>query len=100
MLTPLPLSRLVGLLILGLALTSPPVDAAVCDSTSKRLVPLTELGAATYAGLTYADEITPLDTLGAPSPDGRIVLLSVGMSNTTQEYQAFIPLANGSGLKN
>jgi hypothetical protein len=94
---------------------------ALCDSTSKRLVPLTELAPGTYQsyagglypggantppadhladGLALAGTITPLDTLGAPSAQGRIVLLSIGMSNATQEYSTFIPLANGSGLKN
>src|SRR3989338_10357754 len=38
------------------------------------------------AGLARAQSLTPLDTAGKPSPDGRIVLLSVGMSNTTQEF--------------
>ena len=95
--------------------------AALCDSTSKRLVPLTELGVGTYKGyagglypgavntppaehladgLALTGTITPLDTLGLPSANGRIVLLSVGMSNTTQEYSTFIPLANGWGRMN
>src|SRR5688500_12894513 len=111
-------------LAIGLVLLAGSVDtaaAANCDSTSTGLIPLTELGDSTYqsyegglypggvnrppakhftAGLELADTITPLDTLGVPRPGGRIVLLSVGMSNTTQEYSTFIPLANGSGLKN
>lgn len=76
------------------------------DPVSGR-VPLTQLGAATYkgftgglypgganaepaahaaAGLTRAQSLTPLDTAGNPGPTGMIVMLSVGMSNTTQEF--------------
>ena len=39
-------------------------------------------------------KIQPLDAGGRPSPGGKIVLLSVGMSNTTQEYSAFMQLAD------
>jgi hypothetical protein len=38
--------------------------------------------------------IRPLDADGTPAADGRIVLISVGMSNTTQEFSRFIALAN------
>ena len=31
---------------------------------------------------------------------GKIVLMSVGMSNTTQEFSAFVPLANADPVKN
>lgn len=114
-------TRSVLVLLAALLLPAGAQAVALCDSTSKRLIPLTELGAGTYqgysgglypggvntppaahlaAGLALAETITPLDTLGAPSAGGRIVLLSVGMSNATQEYSTFIPLAVGSGLKN
>jgi len=45
------------------------------------------------AGLALAKSVAPLDTDGHPSPSGRIVLLTIGMSNTTMESQAFLKLA-------
>jgi lysophospholipase L1-like esterase len=74
------------------------------------LVPLTDLGKGTYkgeqgglypegenappsahlkAGLELARRIAPLNQEGQRSEDGKIVLLTIGMSNTTQETQAF-----------
>jgi len=38
------------------------------------------------AGLTRAARIRPLDANGQPATNGRIVLISIGMSNTTQEF--------------
>jgi hypothetical protein len=86
------------------------------DSTG--LVPLTDLGTGTYkgepgglypggrnvpppghrkAGLQWASQIAPLDAEGRKSADGKMVLLSIGMSNTTQEFQAFQKLAAAEG---
>ncbi len=70
-------------------------------------VPLTELGMETYkgfggglypaggnveptahaaAGQSRAQAVTPLATSGTPTAGGKVVLLSLGMSNTTQEF--------------
>lgn len=92
----------VALALSGLAL------AADCTRTSVGLVPLTDLGPALYLGqyqgglypgglnqppLTHHDEaiaaaaqVVPRNAAGAPAPNGRIVLLSLGMSNCTQEF--------------
>ncbi|SPE37598.1 hypothetical protein SBA3_2670017 [Candidatus Sulfopaludibacter sp. SbA3] len=45
------------------------------------------------AGLALAKGIVPLDQAGNPAAGGRIVFLTIGMSNTTQETQAFLKLA-------
>jgi hypothetical protein len=95
--------------------------AADCTRTSVGLTPLTDLGTATYrgeegglypgaanerpaaherAGQTLADAVVPRNGAGAPDPAGRYALVSIGMSNTTQEFSALIPLANADPAKN
>lgn len=46
------------------------------------------------AGVSLANQIVPLDTSGAPAENGRIVMISVGMSNAASEFQAFVFNAN------
>jgi len=58
--------------------------------------PPPELAAAAKA---QTAKIQPLDAQGKPSPDGKIVLLSIGMSNTTGEFSAFLPIANADPAK-
>lgn len=111
------------LLFLGLLVAATPAaHAANCDSTSTGLVALTDLGAGSYlgaqgglypggsnhrplahdaAGRAIAEAIVPLDTLGQPDlVDGRVVLVSIGMSNCTQEFQAFLPKFDADPLRN
>jgi hypothetical protein len=86
--------------------------AADCTRTSTGLVPLNDLGAALYqgvpgglypgggnqrpaahdaAGRAIALGLVPLDTLGQPDAvNGRVVLISIGMSNATQEFRRFV----------
>ncbi len=88
------------------------------DSTG--LVPLTELGTETYKGedgglygggsneLPPArrravdrelGQIRPLDADGKPAADGKIVFISIGMSNTTMEFSTFKRRADADPLK-
>jgi hypothetical protein len=91
----------IGIVLLGGALTA---------QDASKLLPLTELGEKEYqgfrgglypdgknrrpndherAGLALAKQVQPLDAAGKPSPQGKIVLLSIGMSNTSQASQGF-----------
>ena len=86
---------------------------ANCSQTSVALTPLTDLGKRTYHGYhggLYADgrNSPPKSYLaqglaGARSVkpiDGKIVLLSIGMSNATQEFSAFKRLADADAREN
>ncbi|MCX8037208.1 MAG: hypothetical protein N3D11_09240 [Candidatus Sumerlaeia bacterium] len=44
------------------------------------------------AALAESRKIMPLDKAGQPSPDGKIGFISIGFSNTTQEFQKFLQL--------
>jgi PKD repeat protein len=102
------------------------------DLLSAALIPLNELGTGTYQGyegglypngsdtppaatqayaLNLAQQIVPLDALGNPDPvNGKIVMISVGMSNTNEEFSgqfatsstnlAFLPQADIDPSKN
>jgi hypothetical protein len=52
------------------------------------------------AGLALAQQVQPLDREGRPNQEGSIVLLSVGMSNTSQISQGFQKALIGEQEKN
>ena len=98
--------------------------ASDCSNTSTGLVALNDLGAGLYqgaqgglypggsnlrpaaheeAGLEIARSIRPLNKKGRVAKKvkkGKIVLLSIGMSNTTQEFSAFKQIADSDLDKN
>lgn len=47
----------------------------------------------TSAGISLANQIIPLNNSGVPDANGRIVLISVGMSNVAMEFGTFVNLA-------
>ncbi len=51
-------------------------------------------------GLAAAQTVQPLNPAGQPDPNGRLVLLSIGMSNATQEFSVFKNLADADPVKN
>jgi hypothetical protein len=94
---------------------APAAKSAAPPKWTEHLTPLTELGEGKYKGqdgglygggrneppklhleaaMKEAAKIQPLDADGQPSPDGKIVLLGVGMSNTTMEFSVFKSLAD------
>lgn len=50
------------------------------------------------AGLAMSAQIEPLNQAGEPSADGRVVMISVGMSNAEMEFRAFIDLFRADPL--
>jgi hypothetical protein len=99
-------------------LTAAVLAALSAPGAQERRVPLTELGpearykgedgglygggrneppeAHAAAAKAEAARIEPLDAEGKPSAAGRVVLVSIGMSNTTQEFSAFVRLQGAS----
>jgi hypothetical protein len=51
------------------------------------------------AAMQQARLVQPLNAEGQPDNDGKIVFVSIGMSNTTQEFSTFVRLADGDPAK-
>lgn len=102
---------MIALAIAAAVTTSTIARAADCSVTSTGLAPLTELGPEGHKGepgglypnganepppahraaaLAAAARVVPRDAAGGPDEAGKVVLLSVGMSNTTQEFSTFV----------
>ncbi|MBM2841405.1 MAG: hypothetical protein HW412_1933, partial [Bacteroidetes bacterium] len=97
-------------------------SALSCTTTSVGRIPINDLGFGLYqgyqgglypagsnqppqghlsGGLTMATQVLPRSATGTIDlANGRIVLLSIGMSNATQEFSTFMPLANADSSKN
>jgi hypothetical protein len=90
-------------------------------ANSTGLVPLTELGSDMYMGYEgglypggsndipvahlalgqmRADEVIPRDANGNPDPNGWIVMISIGMSNTCHEFGVFERVADTDTYRN
>ncbi len=93
-----------SLLTLLTLVAAAPATAADCSRTSTGLVPLSDLGAGTYLGAQGG--LYPGGSNRRPASHeaggqrladglaGSYALISIGMSNTTQEFQRFVPMAN------
>lgn len=113
------MQRITALVLLGAtavltAGSARSAPAADCSRTSVGFTPLTDLKTGHYhgyqgglypagknvpptayleKGLAYAKLVKPRNTSGNAASNGKVVLLSVGMSNTTQEFSEFVSQA-------
>jgi hypothetical protein len=108
--------RMILLRTLWVALSPLAWAGGIVENTSVGFIPLNEIGIGTYlghqgglypaglndmptthraAGSAKAAMIQPLDGAGNPSPSGKIVILTLGMSNANQVFSKLGELMNG-----
>ncbi|MFN0151537.1 MAG: FlgD immunoglobulin-like domain containing protein [bacterium] len=118
-------ARAIAALVIAMALAGAAATharAAECANTSVGLTPITELGSGSYrgvagglypnasntipsehlaAGLAEAGAVVPRNSAGQhDAANGRIVVLTIGMSNCSYESDAFVALAGADPLRN
>lgn len=97
-----------------------PLGASDCTGTTTGATPISDLGPRTYQGYqgglyplgtnvrpalhellgqTLAARVVPRDEQGVEDPRGKILFVSVGMSNTKLEFNAFLPIAQADPLR-
>jgi len=100
--------------------TAPTSTQQGCSRTSVGLTPLSDVSGAAYQGqplglypggtnfvpsahladgVSLARAVTAMDAQGRPSSSGRYAFVSIGMSNTTQEFSVFKPMADADPSK-
>lgn len=117
------MKRLQWLVVVAATAIVSKIAFADCSLTSTGLIPVNDLGRRSYKGVLgglyprgrnnpptahlnsgieiATNQIKPLNSTGAVDlARGRIVFISVGMSNTTQEFSTFVSLANSDPAKN
>lgn len=116
-----PMQHPLSAVVVSALLFAATVPAQNCANTSIGSVPLMDLGTGTYQGfegglytggsnvpppghaargLAAMANVVARDATGAPDAAGRIVVLSIGMSNTTQEFSTWVQTANADPNKN
>ena len=104
----------------ALAAVAIAASVALAHDTGRVRVPLTDMGSDTYlgfpgglypdasnavptdhalAGIQKAGAVVPRNTAGLPDPAGKYVLVSIGMSNTTQEFCGGNPCPAGTFMQ-
>lgn len=111
MLTEYRLARALAVIVAAIIILADNTTAQICENNSSGLPPINDLGSGYWHGaqgglypggqnirppehnqdgIDLASQVIPLDQPGNPDPvNGKIVFLSVGMSNTQQEFARF-----------
>ncbi len=115
------MQRTIALAAALAVLSNAPASGQNCSNTSVGFTPLNDLGPGLHqgfqgglypggsnarptahevGGLKMATRIVPRNAQGNPDPAGRIVVMSLGMSNAAIHWNAFTQLSNADPLRN